>query len=133
MSDRLTSRNGDGSVYISKLSKPAHDALVNLILWSNEEDRKVFDDVFHKLADLEDKMERGELIDTLKLLGEKVWFIWGDEIYARSVYGYEYDKYNGLTYLADGYSTHRFTNGDLYETVFLTYEEAAAALKEMGI
>ena len=107
--DRLTIRNSDGSV-----SQPTHST---------------FEKVFNRLAELEDKIEQGTLIELPCKVGDIVYqFDNGGKIYEAMIL--DIAIYKGKPY----YETCGvdFDNRAIGESVFLTKAEAEAKLKELN-
>ena len=121
--DRLTKREGKHTVRIG-----------------NEWRRH--DRAWDKLAEYEDLEEQGLLLRLPCKVGDMVWAIDGDKPYAYKITGYSfgtaeeyidepYKEDEIIYYCADGNITGSFTASEIGEIVFLTKEEAEAALEKM--
>lgn len=93
-----------------------------------------------KLAEYEDLEEQGKLMKLFCVRGDTVWFIKSAfsfaafPIEAKVVFVNGVDFDNDVIYSAsvkDSGINRRFKNSDIGKTVFLTREEAEAALKEL--
>nr|WP_300842251.1 hypothetical protein [uncultured Acetatifactor sp.] len=98
------------------------------------------DTAITKLAEYEDLEEQGKLMKLFCVRGDTVWFIKSAfsfaafPIEAKVVFVNGVDFDNDVIYSAsvkDSGINRRFKNSDIGKTVFLTREEAEAALKEL--
>ena len=121
--ERLTERTGEGQ------------AIPRMDLKNNGHQR-----CMERLADYEDLEEQNKLLKLFCVRGDTVWFIKSAfsfsafPIEAKVVFVNGVDFYNDVIYSAsvkDSGIDRRFKNSDIGKTVFLTREEAEAALKEL--
>ena len=135
---RLTERRKYSTgIYVEKRSgkmewKDAYD------LVENERSESV-DEVIERLAELEDKIEQGTLIELPCKVGDTIWVVdeswghredgtWGStsEMHEGKVYSFTY--YGNCLHVEDDFTSNCYLWG---EDAFLTREEAENKLKEL--
>ena len=90
--------------------------------------------IINRLAELENKIENGTLVELPCKVGDKIWYIsmlWRDGKFAGEIYDANVDGFyisDGLIQIEDDIIYHYHNYG---EEVFLTREEAEAKLKEL--
>lgn len=99
-----------------------------------------FDDIYNRLAELEDKIESGQAVILRCKVGDKVYQVVTDEGWKEYVVDWWNNTSvlpnfeNSICYRATGeveWNKLFFNELDINKTVFLTKEEAEAKLKEL--
>ena len=99
-------------------------------------------DVVHKLAEYEDLEEQGKLLKLPCAVGDKIYYLTGtpnslgngefDRVEESKAIGFYADRDRIMIQLDYNWRGNHGTYGFFGKTVFLTREEAEAALEEMG-
>lgn len=126
-SKRLTMHTPDGACLILRTDNE-QDA--------RQELKKKFKEACNKLAELEDKLENGTLIEIPCKAGDTVYVIYDKYVTSAKVLAFYIDQIGGMFDLriktnnetGTGFKTVLDTNNYTFENVFFTKEEAEKAL-----